>query len=116
MKHIWRAVQFIPEYKGRVLGVLAVGTALGAIGAATPQVYKLVVDALSGVLAGRISHADAAARVAVLIGIFFAVRVAVVILTAIQNYQSDELWLDAVSTYRQRVFDNMTRMSIDYFE
>lgn len=116
MKHIWRAVQFIPEYKGRVLGVIAVGTTLGAIGAATPQIYKLIVDALSGVLAGRISHVEAARRVTILIALFFAVRVAVVILTAIQNYQSDELWLDAVSTYRQRVFDNMTRMSIDYFE
>ncbi|MFT3926969.1 MAG: ABC transporter ATP-binding protein [Myxococcales bacterium] len=116
MKHIWRAVQFIPEYRGRLLGVIGVGTALGAIGAATPQIYKLIVDALTGVLAGRISPADAAQRVGVLIAVFFAVRVAVVILTALQNYQSDELWLDAVSTYRQRVFDNMTRMSIDYFE
>ena len=39
-----------------------------------------------------------------------------VIFTALQDRQADDLWLDAVSTFRQRVFDNMTRLSIDYFE
>ncbi len=36
--------------------------------------------------------------------------------TALQDKQSDDLWLDTVSSFRQRVFDNMTILSMDYFE
>jgi ABC-type multidrug transport system fused ATPase/permease subunit len=116
MKNIWRAIQFIPEYRGRVVGVLAVGSVLGAVATATPQVYKMIVDVLSGMLAGRLSHQEGARRVALLIGAFFVLRLAVVVFSALQDAQADDLWLDAVSTFRQRVFDNMTRLSIDYFE
>jgi ABC-type multidrug transport system fused ATPase/permease subunit len=116
MKNIWRAVQFIPEYRGRVVGVIAVGTVLGAIAVATPQLYKLVVDVLSQLLSGRIGYEAASDKIVVLIGGFFVLRLAVVIFTALQDKQADDLWLDAVSTFRQRVFDNMTRLSIDYFE
>jgi ABC-type multidrug transport system fused ATPase/permease subunit len=116
MKNIWRAVRFIPEYRGRVIGVFVVGTALGAIGTATPQLYKMIVDVLSGLLSHRLSRPQAAHQITVLIAAFFAFRLAVVLLGAMQDRQADDLWLDAVSTFRQRVFDNMTRLSIDYFE
>lgn len=116
MKNIWQAVRFIPEYRGRVLGVVFVGTVLGAVGTATPQLYKMIVDVLSGILSGRLSHAEGARRVAHLIAAFFVLRLAVVVFNALQEAQADQLWLDAVSTFRQRVFDNMTRLSIDYFE
>jgi len=116
MKNIWRAIQFIPEYRGRVVGVLIVSTVLGAIGTATPQLYKMIVDVLSGLLAGRLSHAQATHRIALLISAFFVFRLTVVVFGALQERQADDLWLDAVSTFRQRVFDNMTRLSIDYFE
>jgi ABC-type multidrug transport system fused ATPase/permease subunit len=116
MKNIWRAIQFIPEYRGRVIGVLCVGTVLGAIGVATPQLYKSIVDVLSGLLAGRLSHADAAHKVTLLIAAFFGIRLFIVAFTALQDKQADDLWLDTVSTFRQRVFENMTRLSIDYFE
>jgi ABC-type multidrug transport system fused ATPase/permease subunit len=116
MKNIWRAIQFIPEYRDRVAGVVCVGAVLGAIGVATPQLYKLIVDALAGLLAGRLSHAEAAHRVGLLIAAFFGVRLFIVAFTALQDKQADDLWLDTVSTFRQRVFENMTRLSIDYFE
>jgi len=116
MKNIWRAIQFIPEYRGRVLGVIVVGTVLGGIGTATPQIYKMIVDVLSGVLSGRLSHAQAAHRITVLVAAFFLFRLTVVVFGALQDRQADDLWLDTVSTFRQRVFDNMTGLSIDYFE
>ena len=108
MKNIWRAIRFIPEYRGRVVGVLVVGSVLGAVATVTPQVYKMIVDVLSGMLAGRLSHAEGARRVAMLVGAFFVLRLAVVVFSALQDAQADDLWLDAVSTFRQRVFDNMT--------
>jgi ABC-type multidrug transport system fused ATPase/permease subunit len=43
-------------------------------------------------------------------------RLGVVVFSALQNKQADDLWLDTVSTFRQRVFDNMIQKSIDYFE
>jgi ABC-type multidrug transport system fused ATPase/permease subunit len=43
-------------------------------------------------------------------------RVAVLIFNFVLEKQSDDLWIDMVGGLRQRVFDNMTRLSIDYYE
>ncbi|MEK1940273.1 MAG: ABC transporter ATP-binding protein [Pseudomonas sp.] len=116
MKNLWRTIQFIPEYRGRVIAVTLVGTILGFIGTATPYLYKVVVDTISQLLTGKITQEQATWSVTVLLGVFFALRLGVVIFGALQNKQADDLWLDTVSTFRQRVFDNMTQKSIDYFE
>ncbi|MEJ1963498.1 MAG: ABC transporter ATP-binding protein [Gammaproteobacteria bacterium] len=116
MKNIWRAIRFIPEYRDRIVAVVVVGTVLGAIGAGTPYLYKKIVDVVSRLLNGAITHSEAITTLGVLLGIFLALRVALVVFGAVQDRQSDELWLQTVGTFRQRVFDNMTRMSIDYFE
>lgn len=116
MKNIWRAIQLIPEYRGRVLGVALVGTATALIGTSTPWLYKSIVDVISRMLTHRVSHEQAVHSVTILLVAFFALRVGVVFFGAWQNQQADDLWLDTVSTFRQRVFDNMTQKSIDYFE
>ncbi|MFM8330132.1 MAG: ABC transporter ATP-binding protein [Candidatus Methylumidiphilus sp.] len=116
LKNIWRVIQFIPEYQGRIVAVFAAGTVLGAIGAGTPYLYKMIVDVITKLAYGRIPYAEAADSIVKLLGLFFALRVAMVFFSALQDKQADDLWLDTVSTFRQRVFDNMTRMSIDYFE
>lgn len=116
MKNLWRTIQIIPEYKGRVVGIIIVGTVLGFIGTATPWLYKGIVDAISRMLAGSITHEQATWTVTTLLITFFVLRLGVVVFSALQNKQADDLWLDTVSTFRQRVFDNMTQKSIDYFE
>jgi len=116
MKNLWRTIQFIPEYRGRLVAVILVGTALGFIGTATPYIYKGVVDAISRLMAGSITFDQARSTVMWLLLLFLGLRLGVVIFTALQNKQADDLWLQTVSTFRQRVFDNMTRKSIDYFE
>ncbi len=116
MKNLWRVIQFIPEYRRRVVGVLAVGTVLGLLGTATPYLYKGIVDAIAAMLAGRITHEAASWTVTALVGAFLLLRLGVVGFGALQNKHADDLWLDTVSTFRQRVFDNMTHKSIDYFE
>ncbi|MDO9180540.1 MAG: ABC transporter ATP-binding protein [Agitococcus sp.] len=116
MKNIWRTIQFIPEYRGRVVGVIIVGTVLGFIGTATPFLYKGIVDAIARMLSGTITHEQATWTVTVLLITFFALRIGVVVFGALQNKQADDLWLHTVSTFRQRVFENMTQKSIDYFE
>ncbi len=116
MPNLWRAIRHIPEHRGRVVGVILVGTALGLIGTATPYIYKGVVDAVSRLLAGTITLDTATATVTWLLAAFFGLLLGVGVFGALQNKQADDLWLDAVSTFRQRVFDNMTLKSIDYFE
>ena len=116
MKNLWRTIRFIPEYRSRVIAVTAVGTVLGCIGTATPYFYKGIVDVISRMLAGTIGYDAAATGIALLLSGFFALRLGVVIFSALQNKQADDLWLDTVSTFRQRVFDNMIQKSIDYFE
>ena len=116
MKNIWRTIQIIPEYRGRVIGVIAVGASLGLIGTATPYLYKNIVDVMSRLFAGKIGHEEASWNITILLSIFFALRLGIVVFSALQNKLADDLWLDTVSTFRQRVFDNMTHKSIDYFE
>jgi ABC-type multidrug transport system fused ATPase/permease subunit len=116
MKYLWRTIQFIPEYRSKVIGVALVGTVLGCIGTATPYFYKAIVDVISRMLAGKLDHDAAAKGLIGILAAFFALRLGVVIFSALQNKQADDLWLDTVSTFRQRVFDNMTQKSIDYFE
>lgn len=116
MKNLWRVIQYIPEYRGRVVGVIFVGTFLGFIGTATPYIYKGIVDVISQLFSEKISFESATTTVTWLLVGFFALRLGVVIFGAWQNKQADDLWLDTVSTFRQRVFDNMTQKSIDYFE
>lgn len=116
MFNLWRVVRLIPEYRARTLAVLIVSLALGAIGAATPYVYKYIVDVIAQLLGADLSSEHATRAVTIAITAFIASRLAVVILNFVQEKQSDDLWIDVVGTLRQRVFDNMTRLSIDYYE
>jgi ABC-type multidrug transport system fused ATPase/permease subunit len=116
VKNIWRAIRLIPEYRGRIAGVLAFGALTGLVGTAVPYIYKSVVDVIVSLAAGHATAAQASASVLTLLAAFFGVRAAGIAVAALQQRQADFLWLDTVSTFRQRVFENMTRMSIDYFE
>ena len=103
MKNIWRAVKFIPEYRGRVAGVICVGTVLGAIGVLTPQIYKLLVDVLSKLISGRLTHDEAVRQVGLLVAVFFGLRLGIVLFTALQDKQADDLSEEAhASALRRR--------------
>ncbi|WP_129774423.1 ABC transporter ATP-binding protein [Peristeroidobacter soli] len=116
MSKIWRVIRLIPEYRGRTLAVLAVSLVLGAIGAGTPYIYKHIVDVIARLLGDDVSAAQAGGSVTTMIALFVVLRVAVLIFNFVQEKQSDDLWIDMVGGLRQRVFDNMTRLSIDYYE
>ncbi len=116
MKNIWRIVRLIPEYRNRTIGVFVVGALVGAIATATPYVYKHMVDVIARMLGGTITRAEATQAVIVLLVLFALLRAFSVVFTQWQEKQADDLWLDAVSTLRQRVFDTMTGLSIDFYE
>ena len=116
MNNIWRIIRLIPEYRGRVAAVMLVSTAVGAIGALTPYLYKHLVDLIASLLRGDLTR-DAAGRAVLWSVIAFAgLRALLVALSWLQEKQADDLWLDTVSSLRQRVFDTMTAVSIDYYE
>jgi ABC-type multidrug transport system fused ATPase/permease subunit len=116
VKHIWRVVQIIPEYRGRVAAVLVVGVLVAAINTATPYIFKHVVDVIARLAGGTVGVTDVLSAVTNLVIGFAVLRLVVVVLGYVQQRQADNLWLDTVSTLRQRVFDNMTRLSLDYYE
>lgn len=116
MANIWRVIRLIPEYRGRTLAVLAVSLTLGAIGAGTPYIYKHIVDVIAGLVREDLNAVQAGDAITSMIAVFIAMRLAVLIFNFVQEKQSDDLWIDMVGGLRQRVFDNMTRLSIDYYE
>lgn len=116
MPGIWRIIRIIPEYRGRTFAVLAVSLVLGVIGTATPYLYKYIVDIVVRLVDGKLGTAQASSAAIWAIGLFVALRAGIVIFTFLQEKQSDDLWIDVVGTLRQRVFDNMMRLSIDYYE
>jgi ABC-type multidrug transport system fused ATPase/permease subunit len=116
MKNIWRIFKLIPEYRNRSIAVVIVSLLVGAIGAGTPYIYKYIVDIIARLLSHRIGADEAFDLMVTTLGIFVALRLVSVLFGFLQEKQADDLWLDMVSTLRQRVFDNMTGLSIDYYE
>jgi ABC-type multidrug transport system fused ATPase/permease subunit len=116
MKNIWRIVKLIPEYRNRTIAVIVVSLLVGAIGAGTPYIYKYIVDVIARMLSHGLSAEEAFNAVMIALAVFAASRAATVLFSFLQEKQADDLWLDMVSTLRQRVFDNMTGLSIDYYE
>ncbi|MGF7151578.1 ABC-type multidrug transport system fused ATPase/permease subunit [Sphingomonas zeicaulis] len=116
MNNIWRIVTLIPEYRWRIAIIIAASAIIGLAGTATPYIFRHIVDAIAALLARRIDLSAAEAAVALALLGFVALRLAIVLFSYLLERQSDSLWLNTVSTLRRRVFDNMTHLSIDYYE
>ena len=116
MSNIWRIITLIPEYRWRIVLIVLASAVIGLAGTAAPYLFRNIVNTVAGVLAHRIPAEVAARQALVAIVIFGALRLATVIFSYLLDKQSDSLWLNTVSTLRQRVFDNMTGLSLDYYE
>ncbi len=116
MRNIWRVIQLIPEYRGRVVGVILVSLLTGSIAGLTPYIYKAVVDVIARLGRGALSPAAATSNIVLLVSALAVLRLFLLLLSWIQEKQAGDLWLDNVGMLRQRVFENMMRLSIDYYE
>jgi len=116
VKNILRIITLIPEYRWRVGAIVAASAIIGLAGTATPYIFRHIVDAIAGMLAGRIEMAAAEQAVLIALVGFAGLRAVIVLFGYLLERQSDSLWLNTVSTLRRRVFDNMTRLSLDYYE
>jgi len=116
MSNIWAIIKLIPEYRWRVAVIILASSVLGFAGTATPYLFKWIVDVIGKLLAHKISAADAQTSVVWTVVGFALLRLAFVAFSYVQERQSDSLWLNTVSTLRQRVFDTMTGLSLDYYE
>ena len=116
MKNIWHVITLIPEYRGRLVIIIAASSILGIVGTAIPYLFKGIVDTVIRLSAHKLTFAQAQSTLAILILTFGGLRIATILFNAVLEGQSDALWLNTVSSLRQRVFDNMATLSLDYYE
>jgi ABC-type multidrug transport system fused ATPase/permease subunit len=116
MNTIWQVIRHIPAYKQRVVSVALVSVAAALVAAATPYLYTLLVDRLVLFWQQQLTYSELEQWLLGLIGVAVLLRLATVVFNATQEWQADQLWLNTVGTLRQKVFDTMTRQSVDYFE
>lgn len=112
MKSVLRIVRLLPRYRARLISVLAVSAGVAAIGAATPFLFRHVVD----VLAHRPTPSETATALVGVFLAFAAFRVLLVGLGFLQHRQSSALWLDNVGSLRKRIFDDLSALSMGYYE
>jgi ABC-type multidrug transport system fused ATPase/permease subunit len=116
MKNIWHVITLIPEYRGRLVIIFAASSMLGLVGTAIPYLFKGIVDTVIRLSVHKLTFAQAQWTLVLLILTFGGLRIATILFNYLLEGQSDALWLNTVSTLRQRVFDNMATLSLDYYE
>lgn len=114
MKNIWRIIKLIPEYKGRIVKVVAINTLLGLVGVAIPYLFKLIVDQVAGL--AQQNQATNFRILAIYFGILVAIRFAMILFNYYQERIGDSLWLATMTSLRSRIFHHLTTLSVDYYE
>ena len=112
MKSVIRIIRLLPQYRARMISVLVVSGGVAAIGAATPFLFRHIVD----VLTHRPSPAGTAVALGSAFAAFVVFRILLVGLGFLQHRQSSALWLDNVGSLRKRIFDDLSALSMGYYE
>lgn len=116
MKNIWRIIKLIPEYRSRICRVVLISSLLGLAAVAIPYVFKLVVDQVVA-LSTHQSTAETVSRTLIWCFAALAVlRVVDIIGSYFQERLVDHLWVDTIVSLRQRIFDHLSTLSLDYYE
>lgn len=115
MRNIYRIITLIPEYRFRAVSILFTSAVIGLGGAVAPFIFRHIVNILADFSAMRIGPEQAARDAAIAVLGFLVLRLALVGVSAWLEQASDALWRNTISTLRQRVFDSMTSLSIDFY-
>ncbi|ESQ80377.1 ABC transporter ATP-binding protein [Asticcacaulis sp. YBE204] len=116
MTNIWKIIQLIPEYRGRIIGLILSSAVLGFGATATPYVFRSIVNTITDLFGNRVDYDAALIAVGWAVGAFAVIRLFTTLFGYWQDHQSDQLWLHSISTLRRRVFETMTGLSLDYYE
>lgn len=116
MTNLWTLIRLLPSYRSRIFGVFLTSAAIGLIGMATPFIFRHIVDALASADQAGIDRARVTDHLVAAAGLFVLFRGGLVLLGTLQHRQSSLLWLDNVGSLRQRVFDDMSALSLDHYE
>ena len=116
MKNIWKVFTLIPEYRWQLAAITLSSTVIGFAGTATPYLFKDVVDTITKLAAHKFTVDEASHALILTIGAFALLRVLVIIFSYRLERQSDTLWLKTIQTLRNRVFNTMTGLSLEYYE
>ncbi|MGA0545048.1 ABC transporter ATP-binding protein [Brevundimonas sp. VNH65] len=112
MKSVLRIIRLLPGYRLRLISVLSVSAGVAAIGAATPFLFRHVVE----VLAARPDPKPLATSLIATFAVFVVFRLSLIGLGFLQHRQSAALWLDNVGSLRKRIFDDLSALSMGYYE
>jgi ABC-type multidrug transport system fused ATPase/permease subunit len=116
MSNIWKIIQLIPEYRWRIVALIASSAVLGLGATITPYIFRNIVNTVTALHAHRLTAHQAATSAICAVVLFAVVRLFVTIGGVWQEHQSDQLWLHSISTLRRRVFETMTGLSLDFYE
>lgn len=116
MSNIWKVIQLIPEYRGRILGLILSSAVIGVGATATPFIFRNIVNAIGDLHAHRLTQAQATTAALWSLGAFAVIRLFITVFGFWQEHQSDQLWMHSIATLRRRVFETMTGLSLDYYE
>lgn len=116
MKNIWRLFELIPEYKSRILTITILSGLFGLVGIVTPILFKNILDSISVALTQSQISASTTNEIAYLLAITLGVYVLSAIFSYINEVISDSIFIDINTTFRQRIFEHLNNVPIDYFE
>ena len=83
MKNIWHVITLIPEYRGRLVIIIAASSILGIVGTAIPYLFKGIVDTVIRLSAHKLTFAQAQSTLAILILTFGGLRIATILFNAV---------------------------------
>ncbi len=115
MKNIWRLFGLIPTYKTRLLKVVLINSGFGLISLVVPIVYKYVLDSI----VSSVNHGftpEVGTGIAIALAILLGIYLTDTIFGYIGERLSDLLFIDVMWEIRRKMFQHLSRLSIDYYE
>lgn len=115
MKHIIKLYKYISDERNRLIGVTLLSVALSSIGIVTPLFFRYVIDQLTAVVTNT-AQGNVAEKIIIVLVILGALQFVGNIFDFIRERVSDRMSIDIEVKLRQRIFERMLSLSIDYYE
>lgn len=114
MKNIRKLYRYISDERTRLITTALISAALGSVGIISPLFYRSLIDHLTTLA----SHPEQvpATSVLLIIGALAGLNLLDNIFSFIQERLTDRMTVDIEVKLRQRIFEHMMTLSIDYYE
>ncbi len=116
MNNIWRLLKLIPKYRRQMAVVFFTNGLLGLYALGIPFIYKSVVNSIMSLAQHTLSIEAATKSVVIALAILIIANLVDDIIDYFQERRSDLLFLGVMTNMRERIYEHMMRVSIDYYE